>query len=83
MKYKVTGSNPVNGTIKISGSKMDLKSLFRYFITKEKLAFALILYGFVGLFTTTLFIFATTATWNYFSLFLKYSSTLLLILSHI
>ena len=41
---------PLFYLFKISGSKMDLKSLFRYFITKEKLAFSLYLLGIASYF---------------------------------
>ena len=37
--------------------------IFRKFLAKKKLAFSLILCGFASLFTTTLLIFLTTATW--------------------
>ena len=41
---------PLFYLFKISGSKMDLKSFLRYFYTKEKLAFSLILSGFASYF---------------------------------
>ena len=41
---------PLFYLFKISGSKMDLKSFLRYFYTKEKLAFFLILLGIASYF---------------------------------
>ena len=41
---------PLFYLFQISGSKMDLKSILRYFITKEKLAFSLYLLGIASYF---------------------------------